>query len=609
MNDLKSGPVLLVNPVNRGLKGIIRNGILYENASVGLLIIESEFKKNGIKAEILDLNILCSSPEFQGQPDRRNWYDLITREILGRNAGSIGFTTMASNYVQVMILSEKIKKLRPGVHIFLGGPQATLTAEKTLEKFGCIDFICCGEFESQANYIKDLFNHTKKPGEIPNLAYRDENGTIKRTGAQKLINLGSLDPSPLNFDLYRQKDRANSQKSYIAVEGGRGCPFNCSFCSTKIFWQQSFRLKNINSLVNEIKQINELYSPKMINILHDLFTVNKKAIKKFCAAMKTLNIKWICSSRIDTLDRDTLQSMKDSGCIDIFFGIESGDTNTLKQINKNIRPEKSEEIINYCSEIGIQSSVSFIIGFPFEKLGSMENSLKLLSKFIVLPHVKFALAHLIPLPGTEISAQYGGRFRFYPELYFDSREIERIEPELEIRYIRENPELFSFFYFIDSENFNFYYIRTVIHIFEFLAYYFKNTLYLTSKKMEITDLINSLIPGFRQPFLTHEEYGYFKDPENIHRRFGEIITSYFENSRDCLIFSLFRYENDLYTYGRSIRQNTAENESIEKSYEYHIPKILMDIRKGKILDPSQYRENFLISLSRADNQLKVSIKT
>jgi radical SAM superfamily enzyme YgiQ (UPF0313 family) len=385
--------------------------------------------------------------------------------------------------------------------------------------------------------MKDFFEHKIKIEEIPNIIYRDKNGLIKKTYTSELIDLDSSDFMPLNFDIYKSKNESNLPKSYIAIEGGRGCPFSCTFCSTKIYWKQSFRLKNINSLINEINQINKIYSPKKINILHDLFTVNKNLTKEFCKSIKKLDIKWMCSSRVDTLDNDILDCMKESGCVDIFFGIESGDKNVLKKINKNINPEKAKQIIKYCSNIGIQSSISFIVGFPFETLSEIENSLQLLSKLIILPNVKFSIAHLIPLPGTEISLQYKNKLKFYPEIYFDSREIEKINPELEIKYIKEYPELFSFFYFIEGENFNFYYICTFINIFEFLACYFKNTLYLLLKEIVGIKFINRIISDINIPFIRKKKYDFFTDTNNMYKKFVKIVYSDFGKRKDSILQS------------------------------------------------------------------------
>ena len=123
----------------------------------------------------------------------------------------------------------------------------------------------------------------------------------------------------------------------IDIEGGRGCPFSCVFCSTKTFWKSNFRLKENMILIREIGELKNKYDIRRFNIVHDLFTANKSKIIEFCDLVieNQLDIVWGCSARIDTIDEDIAMRLKWSGCDQIYFGIETGSMRMQKLINKN----------------------------------------------------------------------------------------------------------------------------------------------------------------------------------------------------------------------------------------------------------------------------------
>ena len=83
-----------------------------------------------------------------------------------------------------------------------------------------------------------------------------------------------------------------------------------------------------------------------IAFMDDTFTLNKRFVYDFCAEIKRRGLKfwWGCTSRVDTLDEDLLETMKDAGCITIFIGVESADQQMLEKVNKNITVSKTEKM-------------------------------------------------------------------------------------------------------------------------------------------------------------------------------------------------------------------------------------------------------------------------
>ena len=140
--------------------------------------------------------------------------------------------------------------------------------------------------------------------------------------------------------------------------------------------------------------------------MDDTFTLNKRFVYDFCREIKRRNLKfwWGCTSRVDTLDEELLQTMKDAGCITIFIGVESADQQTLDNMNKNITVAKTENAFKLARKVGIRTIASCVIGMPEDTRSSIQRTIDYVKKL----NPNYALYSLAtPYPGT----------RFYNETF------------------------------------------------------------------------------------------------------------------------------------------------------------------------------------------------
>lgn len=130
---------------------------------------------------------------------------------------------MCNNYHFVLKVSKYIKETNNNIKIFLGGPQASLTAIKTLKAFNFIDLIAIGESEKNISEIVDiLLNNDIFPKNIKGISYRC-NGEIKvNERADVIRNLNEL--PYLDYNLISYFDKID----VIDIETSRGCPFACT---------------------------------------------------------------------------------------------------------------------------------------------------------------------------------------------------------------------------------------------------------------------------------------------------------------------------------------------------------------------------------------------
>lgn len=201
------------------------------------------------------------------------------------------------------------------------------------------------------------------------------------------------------YEKLRNLDRDNFIQN---IEAGRGCPYGCTFCSTSIFWGRNFRVKLIDSLLDELEFFYNKYGIKKFRLEHDLFTANKKYVLEFCEKLtsKGINITWGCSSRIDILDEALMKALKVSGCTAIYIGFETGSQIMQRKLNKNIKVDSSDIKLLNLHNYGFDLTISFIYGFPEETELDLKDTIRLIEFLYCNNMGKIQLHKFIPLPVT-----------------------------------------------------------------------------------------------------------------------------------------------------------------------------------------------------------------
>jgi len=126
--------------------------------------------------------------------------------------------------------------------------------------------------------------------------------------------------------------------------------------------------------LDEIKLLKREYGIKEFHISDDNFTADTQRAEKFCDALisEQINLPWQCPSgvRIDSLPLSLLRKMKRAGCYAVGLGIESGDVEMLKRMDKKLDLKIVPEVLKNLHKVGIDSYGFFILGLPGETLSS-----------------------------------------------------------------------------------------------------------------------------------------------------------------------------------------------------------------------------------------------
>ena len=432
--------VLLVN-------GMDLSGTEAVTAHIGQHILKSILEPE-FETKIISFDDLVRKKEFDIGDDPEKLIGKMADLILSQGTPVVGFYTICNTFHLVVRVSEVVKKRAPETFIFYGGPHATLTSKKCMETFNFLDLICLGESErSILPLMREIFGK-REFDVVPGIVYRN-NGTIKENPCAALLS----DDELTKYTQYRLGNVAEFKKMRVTMEGGRGCPFECSFCSTSRFWKRKFRVKPADVLVKEMDKYFELYGQTDFAIQHDMFTANRKHITSFCNYLieKGSPYVWRCSSRTDVLDKDLIDLMKKAGCLEIYTGIETGSDRMQRITHKNLKLENAVETIRWITEAGIKSIVSFIYGYPDETVDDFYQTLSMIRKIYLIGSIDIQLHKFFPLPATEECDKVIGR------AYFDADTVDlsifnrNVCSEKTLDLIKANKELFLQFYDFKSE--------------------------------------------------------------------------------------------------------------------------------------------------------------
>jgi p-methyltransferase len=165
------------------------------------------------------------------------------------------------------------------------------------------------------------------------------------------------------------------------MRGSRGCPFKCGFCNFGP--GRAFRLKPPEIFSKEIEALVNTGIVKVIRFTDDNLFLDRKQAETYCRHIlkSAPGVQWTSFIRASSITRDNVTLLKDSGCVLAQIGIESGDRNILKAMNKRATPEMYLEAIDLLNSQGISTQLYIIIGYPRETRETIENTVALLNQF------------------------------------------------------------------------------------------------------------------------------------------------------------------------------------------------------------------------------------
>jgi len=185
------------------------------------------------------------------------------------------------------------------------------------------------------------------------------------------------------------------------VISSRGCPFSCTYCSSPAFFGRRVYYRPFSDVINEITELQDRYGLKEFYFADDTFTIKKPRVHEFCRELidRNMRVNWSCITRLDLIDEQTLDLMKQSGCNNIWLGVESGTERILEVVGKDLNMAKIRSKVGLLNRMQMSWSGFFMIGLPGETVDEMWQTYEFMKEL----NPEYAEVNIFnPLPGTDL---------------------------------------------------------------------------------------------------------------------------------------------------------------------------------------------------------------
>ncbi len=393
----------------KGLEGGQVKAPFYSNPPMAFLWLAGYLESKGVDCNIVDAYTTV-----------RNISEILN-EIEEYRPDVIGLSVFTIAAYDNLYLAEKIRERFPEIIIVFGGYHVNHYYDDIL-KNEAVDFCILGEGEVSLWELVECLNHGGDLSKVQGIVWKEDGQikeTVVRSFRQRLDNMPVLPYEKVMINNYKPwcfKRRKNN--AFMTVVTSKGCPMQCIFCDIGKTEGKRFRCMSALRVLEEIEHLYYNLGINQIEFLDALFTTKSNRIREICRMIieRKIDIEWACSSSIlHSNDIEMLELMKMSGCKAIFYGVESGNAQMLKEIKK-VTIDTVKRVVSLTKSVGIQAHTSFILGLPGETKDRMQETVEF-AKELAPSSVSFSVA--IPYKGTKL-------FEIYKEKIFvtDYRKFE-----------------------------------------------------------------------------------------------------------------------------------------------------------------------------------------
>jgi hypothetical protein len=453
---LESPAILRSDPVVRVLLASAphRDTFGYSMPPPGLLRLGGWLAREGIDIQLVDLAHELAAGRL---PEGDELCAAAARRILARGpVDAIGVSVMGATLPAALAILERIRAESRAIPLWLGGPGTTGVDVALLERAACVDVVVRGEGEVTTTELVRALGAGSSPRGIPGLTWRDPAGRVVREADRAPIaDLGDVAPYawrllPATLEYKRITGAADG---LVPIDSGRGCVYDCSFCTIGRFWSRRSRVLPAERLADEVEELRSVEGARAAYLCHDLFAANRAHAVAFCAEMlrRGKPLPWEVRARADHLDRELLQQMGRAGCYRVLLGIESAAAKVREACDKSLRAGTDlDRVVRDCVEAGVTPILSVILGLPGEGPAELDASLDFCARAALQGGVNISLHLVNPQPGCTLGESEGADARAVPGIPPDmARGAGETAPER--AWIDAHPDLFTTFALLAGE--------------------------------------------------------------------------------------------------------------------------------------------------------------
>lgn len=365
-------------------------------APLGLLCLSASVKQklgSDVEVTIRDMRV-------RGQNEKS-----FSRDLGDWKPDLVGFSAISVEAARTAYWVDFVARHRPEAIRIVGGPYATSSGIEVLSETKA-DVVFRGEGELTLCEFLTCLLEGRSYKQVPGIAAKDEGGVAYMTGASTIVpDMDSL-PMPdwaairlSDYHVGSSMNLVNAHPRYAPLMTSRGCPYDCIYCHQSM--GQKMRYRNLDLVMDEIRLLYDTYGIRELQIIDDIFNVNRKRVLEFCRRIEESGMKLrLCfpnALRGDLLNEEVLHALKRAGTYMITVAVESGTPRIQEMIKKDLDLDKVVKNVRYADSIGIITKGYFMMGFVTETKDEIQRTIDLA---VELPLLQVGFFTVVPQKAT-----------------------------------------------------------------------------------------------------------------------------------------------------------------------------------------------------------------
>jgi len=386
----------------------------------GAMAITKVLRKHGFYADLYDIDY--ARPSF----------DEIREKLIQERPDVIGVSAVtATSYKFTKELCHVIREILPHAVIIVGGGLAWNS--EVLLKYCNVDYCVIGE--GIVTIIELMGNLQKYNCVIPDsvamtikgIAFKGVSGKIFFTNFREQVNINEIEMDDfslidINHFIYNplknqrdagwllfDKDKRSFEphrvdKKLVTLYTSKGCVNRCTFCHRM---EKGIRIKSVQRVIEEIQNVKEKYNVGFIFFGDEDFGASKQWVYEFAKAVKPLDVLYaIQGMRVDHVNPEILLLLRESGCIAVFYGTESGSQKMLDVMEKHVALQENLEVLKWTYNANLLTTIQLVLGMPGETDDTIEETidfLKLATQYLPdINDIRLSIKYILCCPNTPL---------------------------------------------------------------------------------------------------------------------------------------------------------------------------------------------------------------
>jgi radical SAM superfamily enzyme YgiQ (UPF0313 family) len=382
---------------------------------IGLAYIAAVLRNAGHRLQIIDApgDAVDRVRDIESPIGTLSLNGLTADEIVERiepDTQVVGITHMfLHEWSTIREIAAKAKQRIPDIKVILGGENATSFHPWIFQQTTAVDYCVLGEGEAAAVELVERILAGATTDGVPGIASRTAGSSASNGLSERMTRIDEI-PRPA-WDLFPVEQYLTRADNYgvhrgrsIPMLATRGCPYQCTFCSSPQMWTTKYVTRSPREVVDEIKSYVETYAIDNVNFCDLTAIIEPAWILEFGNLLKQerLDITWQLpgGTRSEALDREVLSLIFETGCRNITYAPESGSERMLKILKKKVKLPRMLASLRSARKVGMVTRVNIIVGHPAEKWSDLLESVRFLIRAAIIGCQDTAVMIFAPYPGS-----------------------------------------------------------------------------------------------------------------------------------------------------------------------------------------------------------------